>query len=76
MYFNRFDIVTAHYVFNALHHEGQWSDRYKRLSKILSYFRPSRLGIDLRKPGYENAKEIYIEICRRKGVESDEEMMA
>lgn len=66
--FNRFDIVTAHYVFNALWHEGQFSDKYKRLCGILEYYRPSPSGVDLDQPGQENARSIYLELCKREGM--------
>ena len=38
---NRFAIVEGHYLYYSQHHEGQASDKYRRLSKILTYFRPS-----------------------------------
>ncbi len=34
MYFDRFDIVSAHYAFCADYHEGQYSDLYAKLSRI------------------------------------------
>ena len=58
MYFNRFDIVEAYYCFFCDYHEGQYSNKYTRLSKIGSYYKPSRLD-----KGYdslsENGKAIY-----------------
>ena len=45
MYFDRFDILEAHFLFCSLFHDGQWSDLYARLSRILGrmgfYPRPS-----------------------------------
>jgi hypothetical protein len=66
-YFDRFDIVEAHYLFAAEWHTGQWSFLYQELSRILS---PDR--IDFRPaPGLcfedmtENGQEIYRELQRR-----------
>ena len=60
MYFDRFDIVEAHYLFYSQYHEGQWSDGYKRLCKITSKLKyvPSPLfhGFD---DLSDNSKEIY-----------------
>jgi hypothetical protein len=55
MEFNRFDIVEAHYLFLTQYHEGQWSEKYSRLSKITTYFKPARSGITLT----DNGLEIY-----------------
>lgn len=41
MYFDRFDIVEAYYVFFVNYHEGQWSRKYRRQCKIQTYFTPS-----------------------------------
>lgn len=58
MYFNRFDIVEAHYAFYSDYHQGQASYYYSRLCKISLYYRP---GISYN--GYyslsENSKMIY-----------------
>lgn len=63
MYFNRFDIVQAHYLAYCHCHSGQWSREYARLSKILSYFKPSpMLSVDSLS---ENAKEIYDNLCSK-----------
>ena len=40
MFWDRFDIVEAYYVFFSLWHTGQYSTKYIRLSKIMSYFKP------------------------------------
>jgi hypothetical protein len=40
---DRFDIVLGHYVFCALHHTGQGSALYERLSRITGYFQPGSL---------------------------------
>lgn len=58
MYWNKFDIVEAHYTFYSDYHSGQFSKGYEKLSRISRYFTPSRLF-----KGYaslsENSKEIY-----------------
>ena len=38
----RFHIAKAYYTFFANYHEGQFSDKYKRLSKMISYYKPGR----------------------------------
>ena len=40
VYFDRFDILEAHYLFLSLWHEGQFSEKYQRLSHLTSYFTP------------------------------------
>ena len=41
MYFDRFDICEAYFLYFTEAHEGQTSDKYARLSHMLSYFNPS-----------------------------------
>jgi len=57
-YFDRFDIVSAHYAFAVDYHSGQWSDLYARQCRISKYFTPGAMW-----KGYEslteNGKEIY-----------------
>lgn len=58
MYFNRFDIVEAHYMYYTNYHGGMHTTEYARLSKILTYFTPSpllRTEDDLE----ENSRMIY-----------------
>jgi hypothetical protein len=40
MYFNRFDIVSAHYTFCADYHGGQYNELYAKLCRIGRYFTP------------------------------------
>ena len=55
--FDRFDILRAHYLFLSHYHEGQGSEKYAKLCRITSYFRPSpSLTFDTMG---ENAKAIY-----------------
>jgi hypothetical protein len=55
-YYNKFDIVEAYYLFFSNYHEGQGSDKYRRLSKM-SYFKP-RFSLTY-KALSENSKNIY-----------------
>ena len=43
MYFDTFDILEAHYLFFSLRHEGQWSEKYQRLSRLTRHFNPRPL---------------------------------
>lgn len=62
MYFDRFDVAEAYYLWLSEHHQGQGSDRYERLSKMGDYFDPS--------PNLtygtltENGKSIYDNLCK------------
>ena len=40
MYFDRFDILEAWYLWLNHNHAGQFSEDYSRLSKMLEYFKP------------------------------------
>jgi hypothetical protein len=57
MYFDRFDIVEAYYLFFSHYHRGQSSLEYSRLSKIVGYFKP-RFNLSFETLS-DNAKEIY-----------------
>jgi hypothetical protein len=65
MYWDRFDICEAYYLFFSNYHWGQGSDFYYRLSKMGEYFKPS--------PGIryenltENGKEIYDNLVDSRG---------
>jgi len=63
MYWNRFDIVEAYYLFYTHYHEGQWSEKYARLSKIGTYFRPA-MGLSYESMD-ENGREIYDSLVER-----------
>ena len=58
MYYDRHDIIEAHYAFCVAYHGGQNSDLYKRQCRISRYYRPSPMW-----RGYpnlsDNGKEIY-----------------
>ena len=57
MYFDRFDVCEAYYLFFTNYHQGQGSDFYQRLSAMLDYFKPSIcLNYDSLS---ENGKVIY-----------------
>ena len=68
MYYNRFDIVEAHYWWNADHHEGQGSESYARLCRLGEYFAP---GIMANRPAEANAMEIYENLCGKEGCQHD-----
>ena len=58
MWFDRFDILSAHYAFCADFYNGQDCDLYARLSRIGTYFHPGAMwrGYDSLS---ENGKAIY-----------------
>lgn len=57
MYFDRFDILDAHYWYCTHYHTGQFSGEYARLCRIWNMgFTPGRLANG---PGSENAQAIY-----------------
>ena len=59
MYFDRFDIMEAHYMFYSQYHEGQFSDGYRKLSLIQQVYRPSLYGWCNENDLNENARAIY-----------------
>lgn len=63
MYWNRFDIAEAYYLYFCDYHHGQNSVEYRRLSKLLTYFKPGHMF------SYEslseNGKEIYHNLINR-----------
>jgi hypothetical protein len=57
MFFDRFDVVQAYYLFFCHYHEGQASDKYRRLSRMTRYFKPSPLlSVETLT---ENGRDIY-----------------
>ena len=68
MYFDRFDIVEAHYWFCTDYHEGQSSEKYERLCRISQYFTP---GACSNGPSTENAQEIYNELAERENLTNE-----
>ncbi len=65
-YYNKFDIVEAHYWFCVDHHEGQSSDKYLRMCKLSEFFTPSGLSNG---PTNENSGAIYDALCDKEGCE-------
>ena len=63
MYFDRWDIVAAHYAFCVDFHGGQWSDLYRRLCRIGRYYKPSPLDRG-RKSLSDNGRAIYDRLAR------------
>ena len=64
MFWNRFDIVEAYYLFFCDYHEGQNSEKYRRMCKLYSYgFKPRpNLSYETLE---ENGREIYDELERK-----------
>jgi|21_taG_2_1085346.scaffolds.fasta_scaffold103418_1 hypothetical protein len=58
MYFDRFDIAQAYYLFFMDYHEGQTSEKYKRLCQIGEYLTCSPM-FEGYKSLSENGKAIY-----------------
>jgi len=56
MYFDRRDIVEAHYWFAVHYHSGQFSKLYARQCRVSRYFKPS---IFANGPSSKNACAIY-----------------
>lgn len=72
MYFDRFDIVEAHYWFAVHYHGGQWSDLYAKQCRISRYFNPGGSS----GPTSENACIIYNQLETKHGyAESPYEVM-
>lgn len=71
MYFDRYDIVSAHYAFCADYHGGQGSELYSRLSRIGDYFTPGMAW-----SGYdsltENGQIIYQNLLDKYGYDFQE----
>ena len=68
---NRFDVVLGHFVFYVLHHQGQGSEFYKRLSRINGYFKPGAAFSEARffdasNEEYEKARGVYKALCEGK----------
>lgn len=61
MYFDRFDVAEAYYLYFSLHHEGQGSANYARLSKMTSYFKP-RPSLITPSDLSENGQAIYYKL--------------
>jgi hypothetical protein len=71
MYWDRFDIVEAHYQFCIDYHGGQWSPEYARLRRIQKYFTPSIFGVLLSENGeaiYANLEKNHLAELRAKGI--------
>lgn len=69
MYFDRFDIVEAYYIFFANWHSGQGSEFYKRLCKMNNYFFPRCFAS--KEDLSENGQEIYAALLNRFGLKED-----
>ena len=70
MYFDRFDICEAYYLFFSRYHDGQWSEKYKRLCKLTrpGFFKPS-LTLKFKSLS-DNGKAIYNNLVRKLNAEN------
>ena len=64
MFWDRFDIVSAHYAFACDYHGGQWTGLYARLCRISKYFNPGPMFRGFESLS-ENAQEIYNNLASR-----------
>jgi hypothetical protein len=69
--FYRDDVIIAHDCFYVLHHGGQNSPEYARLSKISTYYNPGPRGNDDPDQLDWAQQEIYRNLCAKHGVPSD-----
>jgi hypothetical protein len=68
MYFDRFDICEAYYVFAMLWHGGQWSEEYRIFGRLDGLgFKPRPMLSGPEDLG-ENGREIYENILRNRGL--------
>lgn len=60
---DRFDIAEAWYLYLSHFHDGQWSEKYERLSQLTSWFKPGpmlKLG-----SLSQNGRRIYDDLVAR-----------
>ena len=69
--FYREDVVIAHHCFYVLHHGGQNSPEYARLSKISTYYNPGPQGNDDPDRLDWAQQEIYRNLCEKYKVPCD-----
>lgn len=67
MFWDRFDIVEAHYAFCVDYHSGMFSDLYKRSCRISRYFTPSPMFMGFESLS-ENGQEIYNNLVAKAGL--------
>jgi len=67
-HFNRFDICEAYYCYAVQYHNGQWSEEYAMLGRLINLkFKPSPiLEIELEDSLSENGMKIYCNILRKR----------
>ena len=60
---SRWDIIEAYYWFFTHYHEGQGSDKYRRLCRMSQYYTPGRMA---NRPDPDSpAEELYNELASR-----------
>lgn len=74
MYFDRFDICEAHYMFAMLWHDGQGSRTYAKFAQLERlHFHPSPLlsqPKDLEPNSREIYKQLVVNLCGLKSTQS------
>lgn len=70
MYFDKFDICEAYYLWLSHHYNGMFSKEYERLCKMDKYFKLGA-GHNGNIPTTENATEIYNNLCIKKKCEHE-----
>ena len=73
MYFDRFDICSAYYCFLSEYHDGQFSDKYRRLSRLLTHFSPGA-GLGSSDDLEGNARAIYDALIEKENTYLAEEV--
>jgi len=64
MYFDRFDICEAYFMYASLYHKGQWSKEYEIFGKLYNIeFEPSPLLSE--ETLTENGKEIFNNLIKK-----------
>jgi hypothetical protein len=58
--FDRLAICEAYFIFLSRNHEGQGSDKYRRLSKMWTYFKPA-MGLEYGKDPELDANVNWLE---------------
>jgi hypothetical protein len=64
----RFDVALALYHYLSQYQCGQWTSEYRRLSRLLRYFKPSPTEECVSvfdRDGYETSKEIFERLVSR-----------
>lgn len=66
MYFDKFDIVSAYYLYFSLCHTGQWSKEYSRMSKISRYYKNPICYFGKLS---DNGKQIFLNLLEKNNID-------